>query len=86
MKQPRAKCRKKPSCSNTKDRVQTYQGDLAPCKYRKDLVNWTLVTLGNTKAKLTNNSRPEQRQWQRPNDNDATEDYLDPDIVERDAI
>ena len=42
------------------DRVQTYQGDLAPCKSRKDLANWTWVRLGNTRAKLTNNDRTEQ--------------------------
>ena len=51
------------------DRVQTYQGDLGPSKSRKDLANWTWIRLENTRAKLTNNDRMEQRQWQRPNDN-----------------
>ena len=50
-------------------RVQTYEGDLAPSKSRKDLANWMWVRLGSTRAKLTNNDRPEQRQWQRLNDN-----------------
>ena len=31
---------------------QTYQGDLAPCRSRKDLANWTWVRLGNPRAKL----------------------------------
>ena len=41
-----------------------------PSKSRKDLANWTMVRLGNTRAKLTNNNdRTEQRQCQRPNNN-----------------
>ena len=69
------------------DRVQTYQGDLAPSKSRKDLANWTWVRQGNTRAKLTNNNRTEHRQWQRPNDNtdnrtlDETEDHADSESV-----
>ena len=70
------------------DKVQTYQGDLAPSKSREDLVNWTWVRLGNTRAKLTNNDRMEQRQWQRPNNNtdnrtlDETEDHADSKSVD----
>ena len=58
------------------DRVQTYEGNLAPSKSRKDLANWSWV-------RLTNNNRMEQRQWQRPNNNtdnrplDETEDHAD---------
>ena len=51
------------------DRVQTYEGNQAPSKSRKDLANWSWVRLGNTRARLTNNNRTEQRQWQRPDDN-----------------
>ena len=54
-----------------KDRVQTYEGNLGPSESRKDLANWSLVRLGNTRARLMNsNNRTEQRQWQRPDDND----------------
>lgn len=68
------------------DGIQHYERNLAPRKPRKDLANWTWVRLGDTRARITYNNRTEQGPWQRPNDNDATEDYLDPDIVERDAI
>ena len=74
------------------DRVQTYQGDLAPSKSRKDLANWTWDRLGNTRAKHTNNNRTEQRQWQRPDDNtanrtlDETEDHPDSESVEGDTM
>ena len=60
-----------------------HDGHLAPSKSRKDLANWKWVSLGSTRAKCTNNDRPEQRQWQRPNDNtdnrtlDETEDHAD---------
>ena len=72
-----------PAVTIPTDRVQTYEGDLAPCKSRKDLANWTWVRVGSIRAKLTNSDRPEQRQWQRPNDNtdnktlDETEDHAD---------
>ena len=73
------------------NRVQTYEGNLAQIKSRKDLANWSWVTLGNTRTRLTNNNsnRMEQRQWQRPDDNtddmtlDETGDHADP---EGDAI
>ena len=73
-------------------RVQRYKGDLAPSKSRKHLANWTWVRLGNTRAKLTNDDRPEQRQWQRPNDNTdnrtlgETEHHADSESVDRDNI
>ena len=51
------------------DRVQTYQGDLAPCKSRKDLANWTWVRSGNPRAKINNIDIAEKRHWQRHNDN-----------------
>ena len=38
------------------DRVQTYEGSLAPSTSRKDLANWSWVRLGNTRARLTNNN------------------------------
>ena len=72
------------------DRVLTYEGNLAPSKCRKDLANWTWVGLGNTRTRLTNNNRMEQRQWQRPNDNtddrslDETGDHAE--SVEGDTI
>ena len=68
-------------------RVQTYEGNLAPSKSRKDLVNCSWVRLVNTTAILNNNDRMEQRQWQRPNDNtedralDETGDHADSDII-----
>ena len=34
------------------DKVQTYEGNLAPSKSRKDLANWTWVRLGNTRSRL----------------------------------
>ena len=74
------------------DRVQTCEGNLAPSKSRKDLANWSWVRLGNTKARLTNNNRMEQRQWQRPNENthdrtlDDTGDHADSESVEGDTI
>ena len=46
------------------DKVQMYEGNLAPSKSKKDLANWSWVRLGNTRARLTNNNRTEQRQWQ----------------------
>ena len=58
-----------PAVVVTADRLQTYEGDLAPSKSRKDLANWMWVRLGSTRAKLTNNDRTEQRQWQRSSDN-----------------
>ena len=61
------------------DRIQTYEGNLAPGKPRMDLANWTWVRLGDTRARITNKHRMEQGPWQRPNDNnrtlDETEDY-----------
>ena len=70
------------------DRVQTYEGNQAPSKSRKDLANWSLVRLGNTKARLTKNNRTEQRQWQRPDDNndDRTLDETGDHSMERDTI
>ena len=76
------------------DRVQTYEGSLAPSTSRKDLANWSRVRLSNTTARLTNNddNRTEQRQWQRPNDNtddrtsDEIGDHADPDSTEGNAI
>ena len=74
------------------DRVQTYQGDLGPNKPRKDLANWTWVRLGNTRAKLTNNNRMEQKLRHRPNDNTEirtlyeTKDHADSESVEGDTI
>ena len=65
------------------DRVQTDEGNLAPSKSKKDLANWSWVRLGNTRARLTNNNRAEQRQRQRCNDNtddrtlDETGDHAD---------
>ena len=44
------------------DREQTYEGNLAPSKSRKDLANWSWVRLGNTRTRLTNYNRTEQRQ------------------------
>ena len=73
------------------DRVQTCEGNLAPHKSRKDLANWSWVRQGNTRARLTNNNRMEQRQWQRPNDNtndralDETGDHADSESVEKDT-
>ena len=75
------------------DRVQTYEGNLAPSTTRKDLANWSWVILSNTRARLTNNNnnRMEQR-WQRPSDNtddrtlDKTGDHVDPDSTEGNAI
>ena len=71
------------------DRVQSYEGNLAPGIARKDSANWTWVRVESTRARLTNNnSRPHQRQSQRPDDNnddrtlDDTEDHLDPDSKE----
>ena len=71
------------------DRVQTYEGNLAPGLARKDIANWTWVRLGSTRARLTNNnSRLDQRQSQRPDDYnddrtlDETEDHGDPDSTE----
>ena len=46
------------------DRVQTYEGNLAPGKTRKPLANWTWVRLGDTMGRLTNNYRMECRQGQ----------------------
>ena len=37
-----------------KDRVQTYEGDIAPITLRKDLANWSWVRLSSTRARLTN--------------------------------
>ena len=74
------------------DRVQTYDGNLAPSKSRKDLANWSWVRLGNTRARLTINNRTEQGQWQRPIDNtddrtlDETEDHADSKSIEGDTV
>ena len=76
------------------DRVQTYEGNLAPSKSRNDLANWSWVKLGNTRARLTNNNnnRTEQRQWQRPDDNtdertlDETGDHANAKSIEEDVI
>ena len=38
------------------NRVQTYEENLGPSKSRKDLANWTLVRLDNTRTRLTNNN------------------------------
>ena len=71
------------------DRIQTCEGNLAPSKSRKDLANWSWVRLGNTRARLTNNNnRIEQRQWQRPDDNnddqtlDETGDHADANSID----
>ena len=75
------------------DRVQTYEGNLAPSTTRIDLSNWSWVRLSNTRVRLTtnNNNRKEQR-WQTPKDNtddrtlDETGDHADPDSMEGNAI
>ena len=64
------------------DRVKTYEGNIAPSTFRKDLANWSWVRL----------SKPECRQWQRPDDNtdDRTSDktgvHADPDSTEGNVI
>ena len=76
------------------DRVQTYERNLAPSIARKDLANWSWVRLGNTRVRLTNNhnSRLDQRQRQRADDNnddrtlDETGDHADPDSMEGDNM
>ena len=46
------------------NRVQTYQGELAPCKSRKGLANRTWVKLGYPRAKINNIDIAEPRYWQ----------------------
>ena len=75
------------------DKVQTYEGNIAPSTSRKDLANWSWVRPSNTTARLTNknNNRMEQR-WQRPDDNtddrtlDKTGDHADPNSTEGNAV
>ena len=43
------------------DRIQTYEGDLAPARARKPLANWTWVSLDNTWGRLNNNNNTENR-------------------------
>ena len=38
------------------DRIQTYEGDLAPARTRKPLANRTWVSLDNTWGRLSNNN------------------------------
>ena len=71
------------------DRVQTYEGNLAPGKTRKPLANWTWVRLGNTMGRLTNNNRMEHGQEQRPNNHDdrtldetETAEPLEGDVID----
>ena len=69
------------------DRVQTYERNFAPGKTRKPLANWTLVGLGDTMGRLTNNNKMEHRQGQRSNNyDDRTEnaEILEGDVIDSD--
>ena len=74
------------------DRVQTYQGELAPHKPRKELANWTSVRLGNPRAQINNTDIADQQHWQRHSNNndnitlDGQQDNEESESIEGDQI
>ena len=68
------------------DRIQTYEGDLAPARARNPLANWMWVSLGkNPNRPTVDEIMRKQKQWQLTNDHyDRASD--DTESAEGDAI